>query len=159
MNEAIQRLARRLAGLAARRSGFAVGLWGEPGIGKTHMALALLRATPCQSFTVHAAQALEAIVLVLPRPKKASIWLEQALNRLLRGEPSEPGALLQTITALMSANAPLILHVEDLHEAEPERLEFWKQLAFAVVRIRGVGLIVTGRTRPPESIEISSLRH
>ena len=157
MNEAIQRLARRLAGLAARRSGFAVGLWGEPGIGKTHMALALLRATPCQSFTVHAAQALEAIVLVLPRPKKASIWLEQALNRLLRGEPSEPGALLQTITALMSANAPLILHVEDLHEAEPERLEFWKQLAFAVVRIRGVGLIVTGRTRPPESIEIIQL--
>ena len=136
-----QQLARRLTGLTARRSGLAVGLWGEPGIGKTYTALALLRATPYQSFTVHATQTLETIVLALPRPKKASIWLEQTLNRLLRGEPSEPGALLETFTALLSANAPLILHVEDLHEAEPERLEFWKQLALAVVRIRGVGLI------------------
>jgi tetratricopeptide (TPR) repeat protein len=157
MNEATQRLARRLTGLAARRSGFAVGLWGEPGIGKTHMALALLRGTPCQSFTVHATQTPEAIALVLPRPKKTSIWLEQALDRLRRGESSEPGALLQTVTTLMSANSPLILHVEDLHEAEPERLEFWKQLSLAVVRIRGVGLIVTGRTRPPESIETIQL--
>jgi tetratricopeptide (TPR) repeat protein len=156
MDEATQRLARRLTGLAARRSGFAVGLWGEPGIGKTHLALALLRGTPCQSFTVHATQSSEAIALVLPRPKKASIWLEQALARLRRGEPSEPQALLQTITALMSANAPLIVLVEDLHEAEPERLEFWKQLALAVVRIRGVGLIVTGR-KPPESIETIQL--
>jgi tetratricopeptide (TPR) repeat protein len=157
MNEATQRLARRFSGLVARRTGFAVGLWGEPGIGKTHMALALLRGTPCQSFTVHATQTPEAIALVLPRPKKVSIWLEQALDGLRRGEPSEPGALLQLITALMSANAPLILHIEDLHEAEPERLGFWTQLAFAVGRIRGVGLIVTGRIRPPESMEAIQL--
>jgi tetratricopeptide (TPR) repeat protein len=157
VNDVTQQLARRLTGLAARRSGFAVGLWGEPGIGKTHTALALLRATPCQSFTVHATQTPEAIALALPRPKKVSIWLEQALDRLRNGDPSEPGALLPTITALMSANAPLILHIEDLHEAEAERLEFWMQLALAVVRTRGVGLIVTGRTRPPESMEAIQL--
>jgi tetratricopeptide (TPR) repeat protein len=156
----LQQISRRLTGLAARRPGLAFGLWGEPGIGKTHAALTLLRGAPCQSFTVHATQALEGIINAIPHPKKASIWLERSLERLERGEPQEIGTLIQTIVALLTANAPVILHVEDLHEAGEERLEFWKQLALVVTRTRGVGLIITSRTEPPggfETIRLSAL--
>jgi tetratricopeptide (TPR) repeat protein len=135
-----------------KRPGLALGVWGEPGIGKTHASLALLRGTPCQTKTVHSNQALEKILLQLP-PKKLTLWLEKILERLLRGETLEPGILNQALVAVLAANAPIVLHVEDLHEANPERLEFWKQLAVAVTRTRGVGLIVTSRAQPPESFE------
>jgi tetratricopeptide (TPR) repeat protein len=157
MNGLPGQLARRLSGLAARRTGLALGLWGEPGIGKTHTALALLRGTTCQSLSVHATQTLEVIVPQVPRPKKMSLWLEQSLERLTRGEPFETKAFVQTFAALLVANAPLVLHIEDLHEATPDRLELWQQLALAVTRSRGVGLIVTSRTQPPEGFEIVRL--
>jgi tetratricopeptide (TPR) repeat protein len=153
MDGEFQRLAGRLTGLTMRRSGIALGLWGEAGIGKTHTALALLHNTPCPSVTVHATQTLEGIVRAIPHPKKPSLWLERAVPRLLQGEALEVGTLVQTLSGLLSANAPLILHVEDLHEATPDRLEVWEQLVSAIRRTRGVGLIATSRVQPPESFE------
>jgi hypothetical protein len=44
----LQQIAKRLMGVTMRRSAIVLGVWGEPGIGKTHAALALLRGTPCQ---------------------------------------------------------------------------------------------------------------
>jgi tetratricopeptide (TPR) repeat protein len=117
----------------------------------------LLRGAPCQSFTVHATQALEGVVGAIPHPKKASVWLERSLERLGRGEPQEIAALNQTLAALLTANAPVILHVEDLHEVGLERLEFWRRLALAVTRTRRVGLIVTSRAQPPEEFEVIRL--
>jgi tetratricopeptide (TPR) repeat protein len=136
-----------------KRPGLALGVWGEPGIGKTHTTLALLRGASCQTKTVHANQALEKILLALPRPKKLTLWLEKTLERISKGETLEGGMLNQALVALLAANAPIVLHVEDLHEASFERLEFWKQLAQAITRTRGVGLIVTSRIQPPESFE------
>ena len=157
MNGPDERFTRRLTGLAARRSGLAFCLWGEPGIGKTHTALAWLRGTPLKSVSVHAAQTAAAMVHAIPRPKSPSVWLERSVERVLNGEPLETTALVQTFAGLLIANAPLILHVEDLHEATPERLEFWQQLALAITRTRGVGLIATSRTPPPDAFEITRL--
>ncbi len=157
MNGELQRLARRFTGLTLRRSGIVLGVWGESGIGKTHTALALLRGTPCQSLSVHATQPLEGIVRQLPRPKKTSVWLERSLERLGRGEPLEMDVLIQTLAALLAASAPLIVHVEDLHEAGPERLEAWRQLAVALTQTRGVGLIATSRAQPPDGFEVIRL--
>ncbi len=153
MDNEFQQISRRLAGLAAKRPGFVIGLWGEPGIGKTHTALELLRGAPCRSFTVHATQPPETITNAIPRPKKISIWLERSLERLKRGEVLEAGTLIQALAALLAANAPIILHVEDLHEAEADRLEFWTQLAPIISRMRGVGLIVTSRAQLAEGFE------
>jgi len=146
-------LSRRLRGLAARRPGFALALWGEPGIGKTYVAQALLRGTPCKSFAVHATHAFETMVQTLPRPKKISVWLERSLERLERGELQDPAPVVQTVAGLLWANAPVILHVEDLHEANEARLEFWAQLARALHQTRGVGLIFTTRVQPGAELE------
>ena len=147
----LQRVAGRLTGLALKRSGFAIGVCGPPGIGKTHAVLALLRGAQCRSLTVHATQPLEGILLQLPRPKKLTAWLERSLERLQNGEAFTAEALLQSLSGVLSADAPFILHVEDLHESSPERLEFWTQLAQTVTRLRGVALIATTRTLLPET--------
>ena len=157
MNGSDERFARRLTGLAARRSGLAVCLWGEPGIGKTHTALSWLRGTPLESVSIHATQTLEVIVRQVPRPKKISVWLERSLERLQQGESLETATFIQTLAALLTVNAPLILHIEDLHEATPDRLEVWQKLALAVTRTRGVGLIATSRVQPPEGFEVIRL--
>ena len=136
-----------------KRPSLAIGVWGEAGIGKTHHTLELLRATPCLSFTVHATQGLEPTIRKLPHPKKMSVWLEQSINRFERAEPFTADQLLELTVALLAANAPVILHVEDIHEATTERLEFWQRLASSLIRTRGVGLLVTSRTQPPEGFE------
>ncbi len=140
-----------------KRPGLAFCLWGAPGIGKTHAALALLRGAPCRSMSVHATQPLEGTVSRLPRPKKLALWLERALERLERGGSPGTETLLGTLAGLLAANAPFILHVEDLHEANDERLEFWRQLAVTVARLRGVGLLTTSRVPPPNALEVITL--
>jgi hypothetical protein len=51
---------------------------------------------------------------------------------------------------LLAGLAPFVLHLEDIHEASDERLEFITALAQVVLRIKGVGLVVTSRKEPPE---------
>jgi tetratricopeptide (TPR) repeat protein len=153
VNDELQQASRRLSGLTQRRPGLALGLWGEPGIGKTHAALSLLRAFPGRSWTVHATQTLSSVASMLPRPRKPTLWLERSLERLARGEQAEAAVGAQTLAALLSAAAPMLLHVEDLHEASEEGLAFWTQVAGIVNRTRSVGLIVTGRAAPPEGFE------
>lgn len=157
MNETVGQLTRRLVGLAVRRPGLAVALWGEAGIGKTHITLALLGETPINFVSVRSTQPMDGVVGVIPKPKRASIWLERAAKRVHQGDALEAGELVQTLAGLLSANAPLILHVEDLHEAGPEQMEVWTQLALAVTRTRGVGLIATSRVPPPNGFEAFKL--
>ncbi|MFB9993871.1 tetratricopeptide repeat protein [Deinococcus oregonensis] len=57
------------------------------------------------------------------------------------------------MAALLAASAPILVHVEDLHEASPERLELWQNLAQMVKRTKGVALLATSRTTPPEPFE------
>ena len=153
MNDELRLASKRFSGLTQRRPGVALGLWGEPGVGKTHAALALLRAFPGRSWTVHATQTLASVASLLPRPKKPTLWLERTLERLARGEQAEAAMGAQTLAALLSATAPVVLHVEDLHETSEEGLAFWTQVAAIVSRTRSVGLVVTGRAAPPAGFE------
>ena len=146
-------IARRLNGLTVRRTGLALGLWGEAGIGKSYTAQALLRGVSCRSVTVHATQPLTAVVLALPRPKKPSAWLEGTLERVRAGVTLSPTEGPVLLSALLARSAPFVLHVEDLHEASSERLDGWTRLAPVAARTRGVGLLVTSRIQPPEDFE------
>ena len=153
MDSELEHLLRRLRGLTLKRQSLALGLWGEAGIGKSHAARELLRAIPYQTFTVHATQSLEHTVRRIPRPKKASVWLERSIERLVLEEFFTPEQHLELMIALLTSNAPVILHVEDIHETTEERQRFWQRLASSLTRTSGVGLLVTSRTRLPEGFE------
>ncbi len=148
-HETITIIARQLSVVLSRRVSQTVGLWGEPGIGKTHTVQQVLREVPCQSLSLHATAPEAALVRALPHPKKIPAWVEMQLERLLSGEQIEARVLVDTLAAILSGLAPFVLHVEDLHEASPQRLELIVALARAVTRTRGVGLMVTSRAELP----------
>lgn len=136
-----------------RRKGVALALWGEAGIGKTYQAQILLQSVPCQSVSVHANTSWATLAGSLAVAKKTPLWAEQTLARAKRGEAVDTQPFLDAFTAILAVLAPIIFQVEDLHEANPERLEFWKSLAQTVTRLKGVGMFVTSRTEPPAPFE------
>jgi|GEM_PF-856043 len=145
----VAQLARQLGAVISRRVGLAVGLWGEPGIGKTHAALEVLLRVPCRHLTLPATVGALSLAQALPRARALPSWVSAQLERFERGEVLAPSALAHTLAHTLAASAPFVLHFEDLHEADPERLELVKALARAVVGTRGVGLLVTSRAELP----------
>lgn len=146
-------LERSLEPVLLKRSGVALALWGEPGIGKSYTAEQLLREAPCHGVSVHAVTPLPALVKLVPKPSTLQGWARATLSRLEDGAPVEAPRALEAITAALARAAPFLLHVEDLHEANDERLELLVGLARMARRTRGVGLLVTSRTDPGEPFE------
>jgi DNA-binding SARP family transcriptional activator len=145
----VSNVARQLGAVVSKRIGIVVGIWGEPGIGKTHAAHAILERVPCRHLTIYATANGAQIAAALPRARAIPSWAQTQLARLERGDHLAPDALGQTLAATLSASAPFVLNLEDVHEADPERFEVIEALARAVVRTRGAGLLVTSRSEPP----------
>lgn len=144
-------LAPRFQPVLQKRLGLALGIWGEAGVGKSHTIADLLRNLPCQSLSLHATTPLSNLAAALPKPKKLALWAEHNLERLAQGEAVEGASVLDSLGALLAGLAPFVLHLEDIHEADNERLTFLQALAKTVLRIKGVALVVTSRQEPPES--------
>ncbi len=155
----VQFLASRLSGTSLRRSGQALGLWGGAGIGKTYAALDTLGTLSCRSLSLPAGVPLAELVRRLPTPARLPPWAALVLGRLRDGDPStsqpstSPDALPGALAATLAGLAPFVLHLDDLHEADQERLDLISALAGLVSRTRGVGLLVTGRHQPPGAFE------
>ncbi len=147
--ELISGVARQLSVIASKRVSLAVGLWGEPGIGKTHAAHAVLGRVPYRHLSLHATASPEQLASSLPRAETLPDWARAQLERLERGELLEPRTLAQTLAAALGQLAPFVLHIEDVHEAGAARLEMIQSLASALERTRGVGLLATSRARLP----------
>ena len=143
-------IARQLGTVNSRRVSLAVGLWGEPGIGKTHAALTILERLSCHHLSLHATTANARIASALPRAKTLPTWANAQLDLLVRNESLETQTLAQTLAATLAASAPFVLHLEDVHEADAERLELIESLARALTRTRGVGLLATSRALLPQ---------
>jgi tetratricopeptide (TPR) repeat protein len=146
----------RLRPVAAKRVGLALGLWGEAGIGKTWTARRLLSETACKGFSFHATAPLTelaGLASALPRPGRLPLWAQRVLERLARGEFAEVSQVADALGALLAVLAPVIVHLEDLHEAGAERLELVGALARQAGRTRGVALLVTSRVQPPQPFE------
>ena len=141
--QAVSQITRQLSAVVSKRVGLAVCLWGEPGIGKTHAARAILEGIACRHVTLHATADAAQIARALPRAKSLPLWVEAQLER---GRFLEP----DTLAALLAASAPFVLHLEDVHEADPAQLALIEALARSVARTRGVGLLVTSRTELPQ---------
>ncbi|WP_027881751.1 AAA family ATPase [Meiothermus rufus] len=150
------RVSERFKPILARWAGLALGLWGEAGIGKSYTARELLQQTPCRSFSLHATVSLPALVQQLGEPPHTApfpLWAQTLLERLGCGEPLGSEKAASALSALLAALAPVILHLEDLHEAPAERLELVRELARMVSRTRGTALLVTSRVLPPEPFQ------
>jgi tetratricopeptide (TPR) repeat protein len=146
----------RLRPVAAKRVGLALGLWGEAGIGKTWTARRLLSETACKGFSFHATAPLTelaGLVSALPRPGRLPLWAQRVLERLAGGEFAEASQVADALGALLAALAPVIVHLEDMHEAGAERLELVGALANRAGRSRGVALLVTSRMQPLQPFE------
>ena len=150
MSESKSSIAKRLNVVVSNRAGLALGIWGEPGVGKTFTVQAVLREMPCRSLNLHATVSAATLLRALVRPKHLPDWAARQIESLERGDHLEPKALADLLAAWLAALAPFVLCIEDLHEVAPERAELWTTLAVAVGRTRGVGLIVTSRTPPPK---------
>ena len=146
-------LTTRLSGLSRRREGVALGLWGEAGIGKTHTALALLRVLSCRSVTLRADVPVSELARQLGHPAHLPAWAARVMERLQNGELMTTGDAMTAITATLVGLSPFVLHLEDLHDASAERVDLIGQLAQAVRKTRGVGLLVTSRVQLPDSFD------
>ena len=153
--DVVHNLARALQGVVSRRVGVALGVWGEPGIGKTWTAQQILRDLSCSGLSLHATVPDSALLGALPRPRKLPAWADAQLERLKNGEYLEPKTVLNTLTAVLRGLAPFVLHLEDLHECNPERKNLIVGLAQAVQHARGVQVV---RNRPNLSATIGSSR-
>jgi tetratricopeptide (TPR) repeat protein len=151
-------LRQRLRPVLSRRVGLALAVWGEAGIGKTHTVHELLQESHCRSFSFYATSSIPEWLRTLPRPPKMPMWAESLLGRLMAGEAFDSERTALALGALMAGLAPVILHLEDLHEVDPERLEFVQRLAEVTRSIKGVALLITSRIQPPPAFEVHRLR-
>jgi tetratricopeptide (TPR) repeat protein len=149
----LEQLAKRSKGLVVKRPGFAMALWGEPGIGKTFAVTQFLREALCKNLSLHATINLSSFANALPKPKKLPAWAELMLEKLERNEHLSTEQSTRVLGEVLSESAPFILHLEDIHEASLERLEWITALAKVILGLKGVALIVTSRTEPPEPFE------
>jgi DNA-binding SARP family transcriptional activator len=148
----IESLEQMLSSLASRRSGLAICLVGHAGIGKTHTAGLILKKLPLRSSTLHATANVDQFFVCLPRVGRVAGSVETILTRLQRSEIKLADAT-EAIAAWLISLAPFVLHLEDVHEANPEQQVFWNAVAKAIKVTRGVGILATSRGLRPSEFE------
>lgn len=119
--EVVTSIARGLGAVTSRRLGVTLGVWGKPGIGKTHLAAQVLREVPCAGRSVPAVAPVTALLGALSRPQRLPAWAEKQLDRLGCGELSKPETLAATLATVLTDLAPFVLHLEDVPPS-PHRL-------------------------------------
>jgi tetratricopeptide (TPR) repeat protein len=132
----------------SKHRGLALGVWGEAGIGKSYTVATTLKNLPCQRLSLHATTPFTSFVGQLRKPKKFPLWAEKTLDKVKQGEEVESSNLITALSTSLAGLAPFVLHLEDIHEASSERLEFLNHLAQTVQKLKGVGLLVTSRQEP-----------
>ena len=144
---------QRLNPVVSKLLGVVLCVHGEPGIGKTWTMTQVLKGVPCRHLSLHATISESKLASMLPRPKNLPAWAEKQLLRLEAGEFVDAGTLVNTLATTLAGLAPFILHLEDAHEASPERMALLQKLGQVVPRNRGVGLIVSSRSPLPEPFQ------
>lgn len=143
----------RFRSVLTRRSSLALGVRGDPGVGKSFEVQQLLRAVGCQRFLMKANAPILEWLDGFPRPVKLPFWALRALERLEQGANFDSGAVCAALTSLLVGLPPVVWVLEDAHEAEPDRLELLHELGRAVLRTKGVALIVTSRVQLAQPFE------
>jgi tetratricopeptide (TPR) repeat protein len=153
VNPILESLPKRLGLVVSRRDGFALCVWGEAGLGKSHFLDQVMQNLACRGLQVQANSSGPMLARSLPRQDRIPAWASRAIERLEAGETLESAQLADAITANLLASAPFVLRLEDLHEANPAQLEVWASVAQALKGARGVALLAAGRNLPPAGFE------
>ena len=157
-------LESRLRQVISKRGGFAVCLWGDPGIGKSFRVESLMRSLPYLSVkvvaSVVASNTMLALIQALPEPGATlSVWAERRLQDARSGKLLDAVQVAEAVSAHLETLKPLLVVVEDVHRANPDVLAFLEALRQNTVRSRGVALLTTSRLAQPgfESLQLSAL--
>lgn len=142
-------LLERLRPVLQRRAGLAVAVIGEAGAGKTHSARMLLARAPCRSASAHAGGGVAAWAAGLPRAARAATWADRNIERLCAGDTLPSADAVAAIASRLKSLAPVILHLEDVHEADQQDIATLTNLGESVRRARGTALLVTSRNDLP----------
>ena len=118
--------------LQRRRHGAALLLFGAAGVGKTHLARAFAREVGGRQVSWKAAAGLAELS-------------DRVSDHPLSAAPTTP----QALAAQLRAAAPLLLLLEDLHEAPDAERQMLSELAALAPRLRGVVLLATSRAAEP----------
>lgn len=147
----LSELGVRLRAVGRKRASVLLGLWGEAGVGKTHAARRLLRELPFPSLS---ASASDALALLSERAwTRAPAWAVSTLERAARdGDLATPG-VAEALGAALASAAPIAVHLEDLHDVPDAVVSLVRALARSAAHAKGVALLVTARTPPPEPFE------
>ncbi len=156
-NDIIEGISQRFKVVVSRRASLTIGLWGEPGIGKTHTAHAILERIPCKHVSLHATAPISSLVRALPTPKHIPAWAEHHLERIKNDETLDPETEVATLIAFLTGLAPFVLHLEDLHEASEDRVNLVERFARAILKTQGLGLIITSRNEPSNAFRAHRL--
>lgn len=132
-----------------------MALWGEPGIGKTHLARRILEALPFPAFTLQAGLPPSYWLRRLPSAQ-LPLWAQRLWQQVLEGQALEAKALVDLLGTWLAARAPAVLLAEDLHQSAWR--EVWELLAVRVHQLRGVGLLATSRSCPAPSFTSQRVR-
>ena len=143
-------IARRFNAVLSKRAGLVLAVTGEAGIGKSFQVAQALREIPCRSASVHSTSSEQQLFQALPKVKRLPVWTERQLEKLVAGEFVSTEVVVNTLVAMLATLAPFVLHLEDAHEASPDRLEMIEKLGQAASHSKGVGLIVTSRNQTPK---------
>ena len=144
-------LQKRFLAMRSKRSSLSIALVGLPGIGKTHTTTALLQVLPCKNIGLHATSSPSLIASAIPKTKQLAPWMQKQLDLLHKNElPTEAIPLL--LALLLEQQAPIVLHLEDAHDATTIQLEQILVLAKAILKTKGVALLLTSRVDLPEPI-------
>ena len=153
MNPLLESLPKRLGSVVSRRESFALALFGEAGLGKSFQLNRLLENLTCRHVQLPANASDMQLAAGFIRRDRVPSWAVRSLERLGSGETLTPARVADAITAHLLANAPIVLWLEDLHEANPAQLEVWSCVARGLKGSRGVALLAAGRGAPPAAFE------
>ena len=68
---------QRLNPVVSKRLGVVLGVYGEPGIGKSWTLQQVLAGLVCRHLSVHATLSDSDLAAALPKPKKLPAWAEK----------------------------------------------------------------------------------
>ena len=100
-----------LRGVRSLRSSLALGVWGDPGVGKTHWVESLLRDAAITQLRVSARITVSLLAQRIPLGKPRPVWLERRLQDVLSGRFGEAKDLAEFVAALLALSAPIALHI------------------------------------------------